>query len=407
MHYDYDTIIIGGGPAGSTAALYAQRAGLKALLLDKKHFPRDKICGDAISGKSVTYLRELGLLDELRRSPNKVIRNIVFSSPNQRSIKINFSGNGQIKEELNGYICRRVVFDNILLQEAKRKLDVKEGYFVKDLLRENGRVFGVNGETDSGEKFEFTGKVIVGADGYSSVVAHKMGLYDRDPRHWLVATRAYYKGVTDLEDSIEIHYVKDTLPGYFWIFPADDGLANVGLGMIYKSLKKKGIRIRHAHVAATESPFFRKRFENAEMIGDIQGWNLPAGSKRRKIHGDGFLLIGDAAGLIDPFTGEGIGNAMCSGEIAAQVVAGAVEREDYSGKSLSEYPEKLWQRIGPELKVYTQLQRIARIHPLINLVVGRAADKQEVLDWIGNMIVGTVPRSELASPLTYLKLLFK
>jgi geranylgeranyl reductase family protein len=407
MKYDYDAIIVGGGPAGSTAALYAQRAGLNVLLLDKKYFPRDKICGDAISGKSIDYLRELELLDELEKSPNAIIHNFVFSSPNHRSIKVNFSNGHSAKEELYGFVCRRTIFDNILFQEAKRKLDVREGYFVRDVLTEGGRVYGVKCDTDNGESTKFTGKIIVGADGYSSIVARKMNLYDRDPRHWLVATRAYYKGVTDLNDSIEIHYVEDTLPGYFWIFPADDGLANVGLGMIYKSLKKKGIRIRNAHIAATESPFFKKRFANAEMIGDIQGWNLPAGSKRRKIHGDGFILLGDAAGLIDPFSGEGIGNAMCSGNIAAQVIAEACKREDYGARSLSDYPKRLWKTIGPELKMYTRLQRAALFRPLINLVVGRAADNREVLRWIEDMIKGTVSKSELLSPLTYLKLLFK
>jgi geranylgeranyl reductase family protein len=407
MQYDYDAIIIGGGPAGSTAALYAQRAGLKVLLLDKKHFPRDKICGDAISGKSIEYLQELGLLDELEQSPNAIIHNIIFSSPNHRSIKINFSNGHSAKEDLHGFVCRRMIFDNILFQAAKRNVDAREGYFVKDLLSEGDRVVGVKCEIDEGEIAEITGKVVIGADGYSSIVARKMGLYDRDPRHWLVATRAYYKGVTDLNDSIEIHYVEDTLPGYFWIFPVDDGLANVGLGMLYKSLKKKKIRIRYAHIAATESPFFKKRFENAEMVGDIQGWNLPAGSKHRNIHGEGFLLAGDAAGLIDPFTGEGIGNAMCSGHIAANVIAEACEREDFSKKSLSEYPKRLWEQIGPELKMYTNLQKVGRIKPLINLVVSRAADKEDVLHWIENMIRGTVPKSQLLSPLTYLKLLFK
>jgi len=407
MRYDYDAIIVGGGPAGSTAALYAQREGLEVLLLDKKHFPRDKVCGDAISGKSIDYLRELKLLDKLEQSPNAIIHNFVFSSPNHRSIRVNFSNGHGAKEELYGFVCRRTIFDNILFQEAKKKLDAREGYFVKDVLTENGRVYGVKCEADNGEITTFTGKIIVGADGYSSIVARKMNLYDRDPRHWLVATRAYYKGVTDLDDSIEIHYVEDTLPGYFWIFPADDGLANVGLGMIYKSLKKKGIRIRNAHIAATESPFFRERFANAEMVGDIQGWNLPAGSKRRTIHGDGFILLGDAAGLIDPFSGEGIGNAMCSGNIAAQVMAEACKREDYGAQSLSDYPRRLWKTIGPELKMYTRLQRAALFRPLINLVVGRAAENREVLRWIEDMIKGTVSKSELLSPLTYLKLLLK
>jgi flavin-dependent dehydrogenase len=143
------------------------------------------------------------------------------------------------------------------------------------------------------------------------------------------------------------------------------------------------------------------------MIGDIQGWNLPAGSKRRKIHGDGFMLLGDAAGLIDPFTGEGISNAMCSGYIAAQVTQEACERNDFTKNSLAEYPKRLWNQIGPELKTLTNLQKLAKVQPVINFVVGRAAEKEDVLQWIENMIRGTVSKSQLLSPLTYLKLLFK
>lgn len=408
MQYDYDVIVVGGGPAGTTAALFARRAGLNVLLVDKKHFPRDKICGDAISGKSIRYLKELGLYEKVEQAPNAEVHNIVFSSPNQKLIKINFTNNGRgLGTGLSGFICRRIYFDNILFRAAKEKMDVREGFQVRDVLRENGKVIGVKGETEDGTFQEITAKITVGADGFSSVVARKMGLYDRDPRHWLVATRAYYRGVTGLDDSIELHYVKETLPGYFWIFPADNGLANVGIGMIYSSMKKKGIQIRQAHINATQSPLFKERFKNAELVNGIQGWNLPTGSKRRKIHGDGFILLGDAAGLIDPFTGEGIGNAMCSGSVGAEVIAEACRKEDYNSAMLAEYPRRLWQTIGPELKMYTRLQQVGRIYPLINLVVGRAAASPEVLDWLGKMIIGEIPKTQLLSPLTYLKLMLK
>jgi geranylgeranyl reductase family protein len=407
MFYDYDVIVVGGGPAGTTAALFAKRAGLNVLLVDKKHFPRDKICGDAISGKSIHYLTELGLFEEVVNAPNAEVHNIVFSSPNEKSIKINFTNGADLGKGLSGFICRRLVFDNILFQAAKKEMDVIEGLNVKDITRENGQVLGISGQNGNGEKMKFTAKITVGADGFNSIVSRKMNLYDRDPRHWLVATRAYYKGVTDLNDSIELHYVKETLPGYFWIFPADNGLANVGIGMVYKSLKKKGISIRQAHINATESEFFRKRFENAVLEGDIRGWNLPTGSKRRKIHGDGFILLGDAAGLIDPFTGEGIGNAMCSGYFAAQVLQEACDKNDFSANFLRKYPKRLWRHLGPELTMYTRLQQVGRIYPLINLVVGKASKSREVLKWLGDMIVGKIPKTQLLNPLTYLKLLAK
>lgn len=409
MTYDYDVIIVGGGPGGATTALYAQKLGLKVLLVDKKRFPRDKICGDAISGKSITYLEELGLIDEIERSPQQLVDSVIFSSPNNKSANIRlvptvFNGIS------TGYVCRRMVFDNILFQAAKKVVDTIEEFSVEDLLKSNGQVQGVIGRQGGGEdgkSREITGKIVIGADGFNSVVSRKLGLYEHDPDHLLVATRAYYSGISGLNHAIELHYVKDVLPGYFWIFPLENGMANVGLGMIHSALKKKGVRLRHAHVAATESPTFRDRFKNAELLGDIQGWNLPVGSKRRAVHGNGFVLIGDAAGLIDPFTGEGIGNAMCSGKIAAQVAAEICPGTDYSAARLQIYSDRLWEVLGGELNLAYKLQRTARFTPLVNLVVSRAGKRREVADWISDMIAGKISKRELLSPLTYMRLLLR
>jgi geranylgeranyl reductase family protein len=404
MHYD--AIIVGAGPGGATTALYAQRLGLKVLLLDKKHFPRDKICGDAISGKSIVYLRELGLIEEIEKSPQVVVNHIVFSSPNQKSVKIKL-----IADSFNGissgYVCRRMVYDNILFQAAREKVETIEGFTVEDVIKPNGRVQGVKGRFEDGREKEFTANVVVGADGFNSVILRKLELYDHDPDHLLVATRAYYSGVTGLSDAIELHYIREVLPGYFWIFPLENGMANVGLGMIHSALKKKGVRLRSAHIAATEAPVFKERFKNARLIGDIQGWNLPVGSKRRRMHGDGFMLVGDAAGLIDPFTGEGIGNAMCSGKIAAQTIAEIGNAKDYSANRLKIYSDTVWRTLGGELNLAHRLQRTARFTPLVNLVVNRASKRQEVADWISAMIAGKISKRELVYPSTYVKLLLK
>ncbi len=404
MQYDYDAVIIGGGPAGTTTALYAERMGLRVLLVDKKRFPRDKICGDAISGKSIIYLRELGLMEELENAPQAFIDSIIFSAPNHQMAKIDLVPTAHNVSQ--GYVCRRVVFDNILFQAAKKKVETLEGFSVTDLLQRNGQVFGVKGKTEDGAEKEFTAKVVIGADGYKSIVLQKTGLYDHDPEHMLVATRAYYRGVTGLGSAIELHFIKEVNPGYFWIFPLENGLANVGLGMVVKELKRQKVHLKKAHIATTESPQFRERFQNAELLEDIVGWNLPAGSKRRTVHGDGFMVVGDAAGLVDPFTGEGIGNAMCSAKIAAETLASLTKGTDFSAAALKIYQDRLWQSLGGELNLAYKLQRTARFHPLVNLVVGKAGKSREVSGWISRMIAGTTSRRELLSPFTYLKLLF-
>jgi geranylgeranyl reductase family protein len=377
------------------------------LLLEKSRFPRDKICGDAISGKSVRVLRDLGLEHKLRLEPQVEARGVHFSAPNGKVARISFTP-PHAKRKSMGYVCRRMVFDNILFSAAKAEAaDCAEEFVVDGLLRAGEKVTGVMGHgAGDGAAHTFRAQAVIGADGFDSIVARQTGLYEHDPDHWVVATRGYYRGLPDLTDYIEIHFVDEVTPGYFWIFPLEDGWANVGIGMLHSELKKRRINLREAHVQATQSSVFKKRFSQAELVGGIRGWNLPLGSKRRRVHGDGFLLTGDAAGLIDPFSGEGIGNAMVSGEIAARVLARACAANALDAESLGEYPNLLWQEIGNELKTSHLLQRIGRIKPLLNFVVGKAARSIEVAHWISSMMANETPRAELASPLTYLRLLF-
>lgn len=404
---NYDVIIVGAGPAGATAALYCQRHGLTTLLLDKSRFPRDKICGDAISGKSLRVLRDLDLERKLRLEPQVEAHGVLFSAPNGKIARIPFTPPAAKRQSM-GYVCRRLVFDQVLFSAAKNAAtDCLEEFVVDRLVQDGDCVRGLTGHfVHDHTPRTFHAKAVLGADGFDSIVARQTGLYAHDPAHWCVATRGYYRGITDMSDYIEIHFVDAVSPGYFWIFPLENGWANVGIGMLHAELKKQRLNLKRAHIAATQVEPFKTRFAHADLAGNIVGWNLPLGSKQRTIHGNGFMLLGDAAGLIDPFSGEGIGNAMVSGEIAAKVLARACAQNDLSAASLSEYAELLWKEIGNELKTSHLLQRIGQVKPLLNFVVGKAAKSMEVANWISSMMANETPRAELASPLTYLRLLF-
>jgi geranylgeranyl reductase family protein len=404
---EFDIIIIGGGPAGSVAGLYAARNGLKTLLLEKEKFPRDKVCGDALSGKSVMILRDLNLLDKIQELPGAYIQNIIFSSPNHYYFNIDLKKT-KLKETPKGFVIRRKIFDQFLFNLAKKNVsDYIEGFNVTGIISENGQVCGIKGiDQNNGKLRQYRAKIVLGADGYRSIISRELGFHRHDPEHTVVALRCYYKNVNDLTDQIELHYIDEVIPGYFWIFPVENGFANVGIGMLHKYIKKKNVNLKKAFYNALNSPYFKARFENASPLENPVGWNLPVGSTHRKIHGNGFLLLGDAAGLIDPFTGEGIGNALFSAKYAIETVSEAIKANEFSEEFLSRYDYRLWDAIGDELKVSTKLQKLGRIRFLLNLVVKKAANSPDVSNIIAGMLANEIPRKHLANPLFYLRLLF-
>ncbi len=411
----YDLIVVGGGPAGATAALYARRHGLNTLLLDKARFPRDKICGDALSGKSVTILHDLGLLDQVRNLPGAAISRIVFGSPDHTQADIDLSLHdhrdlltGQLMP-MEGFVIRRQIFDRFLFEQARQAADrCLEGFAVRDLVIEEGQVRGVSGRHEnSGDEQVFHGDIVLGCDGFNSMVARKSGLYQHDSAHWMVAVRCYYEGVAGLTDQIELHFVDPVLPGYFWIFPLQNGTANIGVGMPHDAIRQRGVKLREVLDQSIDSPAFRQRFAGARRLEEPVGWNLPVGSKRRRMHGDGLLLLGDAAGLIDPFTGEGIGNALYSGRLAVETAVEARQARDFSAGFLQTYEQRVWTALGDELKISTNMQRLGRWSPLLNLVVRRAARNPAIRELLSGMMANAVPKKQLTNPLFYLKLLVR
>ncbi|MGD9900482.1 MAG: NAD(P)/FAD-dependent oxidoreductase, partial [Calditrichaceae bacterium] len=303
---------------------------------------------------------------------------------------------------------RRGVFDHFLLTEASKAVDrLIQGFKVIDIVEENGFVRGIRGINSETAKEEiYTGKIVIGADGFNSVVARKTGLFRHEPEHLIIALRQYYKNISGLSDQLEIHYLKEIQPGYFWVFPLDNGGANIGIGMLHKTIKKRDIDLKLLLEKVITNDQFKDRFRDAEPLESPKGWNLPVASKHRKIHGNGFLLIGDAAGLIDPFTGEGIGNALYSAKIALRVAADSISRADYSEIKLKEYDRQLWGAMGKEFKTSTLLQKIGRIRFLLNFVINKAERSADVREIISGMMANQIPKTKLANPLFYLKLLF-
>ncbi len=402
--YDFDAIVVGGGPGGSAGTAFLAKKGLRVLLVDKAKFPRDKTCGDGISGKSIKLLKELGMQKEIEKALHAKIYGVIFSSPKGELLEVPIPKNQDALEY--GYGSRRMVFDDILFQNAKKHAVVWEEFEVTDLLKENGKATGIVGKDKNKKEKIVRAPVVVGADSANSVVARKAGLWKTDPKHLIVALRAYYKGVQGMKGMIELHFLKSILPGYFWIFPLEDGIANVGIGMTLEKKNKKKINLEEAMMnAISNDPMFKERFWKAEKASEIKAWNLPLATAHRPAVEEGVILIGDAASLIDPFTGEGIGNALLSGKIAAETIADCHSKKDFSKQALLPYEEKLWQGIGKEIKNSYYLQKLSNYPWLFNLIVSKANRNPKIANYIGESLVNQEARRKMESPWFFIRAL--
>ena len=402
----YDAIIVGAGPAGSSAAIYCNKLGLNTLLLDKSIFPRDKICGDALSGKSVKILEELDLLQDLDKLDGAIVNRIIFGNPNHSECELHLNKSLNKRHISHGFVIPRKIFDNYLFKKASDVSNVVSGFNVEDLIYNKSQVVGVKGKSINGEQKKYFGNIVLGADGPYSIISRKSGLYNSDMNYTAVGLRCYYENVEDLTDQIELHYVNETIPGYFWIFPAGNKKANIGVGLLKSRAKKKKYNLQQIMKQVINSKNFKYRFKNSNALEKPKGWNLPFGNTKRGNHGNGFLLLGDAAGLVDPFTGEGIGNAMESGKIAADIVLKAKKLNNFSNQILSEYDKVLWEYLGSELKTSTLLLKLAHYRILLNFVIDRASRNKNIKNMISGMLANEVPKTELSNPMFYLKTLF-
>ena len=399
----FDVIIVGGGPSGSSSAIYLSKAGKNVLLLDRATFPRDKTCGDGISGKSVRVLRELGVLEKFENIDHLKMYGVTFSSPKGKVVEI--PAEKLSSDAPPGFVCRREVFDNLLFQTAKSLCNTIENFFVNEVIMEGNNVVGVSG-THNSQTYSFKANIVIGADGAGSTIAKKFNATNSDPNHQVSALRAYYNGVTGMNDKIELHFVEESLPGYFWIFPLENGKANVGIGMLVSDMKKKAMNLENVMYSIIQNnPLFKERFAKAEKISQVKRWHLPLGSWRPKAYGNGYLLVGDAASLIDPFTGEGIGNGLISGKIASQIILKAFEKNDFTENVLSEYQKALYDDVGPELDTSYKLQKMGNHKWLLNLMIDKASRSPAIREAISSALLNPEAQKQFYNPLFYLKVL--
>ena len=370
---DYDILIVGAGPGGCATAISLEGTGLSVCLIDKATFPRDKICGDALSPDVLNQLANLegNLKDRFieRYAPRKVdVTGVRIVSANGKMAELSIQKG---REKIKGWVAKRIDFDNFMYEEASRltHVTVMTDTRVDDIEIQPDKVVIQAGEE------RISGSLVIGADGAHSVVSKQLTNFRMDRDHYCGAVRAYYENVHGFHSDgmIELHFYKSLLPGYFWIFPLPDNRANVGLGMLSSFISKRKVNLKAEMLRVIETePGLRDRFRDAVLEDKIHGFGLPLGSKKRSLSGERFMLIGDAASLIDPITGEGVGNAIRSGRYAAAQAVRSMEANDFSAETMKQYDKVIYDLVWGEMRFSRMLQTGFRYPIVINFLTGMA-----------------------------------
>lgn len=339
----FDIIICGAGPAGSTCALALSESGLRVAVLEKQDFPRDKVCGGAIGAYVPKILNTINpnYKDALKSFDEKIMINTCrIIAPNEKTIDFNYNE--------TGFISKRLHWDNFLYKLASAEENIT--YFFKQTVTD------VNINDEKGEVTITTNdnlykaKMVIGCDGNSSLIRKKLNSYKPNANHYATAIRGYYRNVSGIPDkTYELHFIKDLKIGYFWIFPLGENIANVGIGGSSSEIKKYKMNLPETMKNIINNvPYIKERFENAELLGEIKGCALPLCSQKLSISGNRFMLCGDAASLINPLTGEGIGQAMSSGRYAGWHAKKCFEQNNFSKTFMKLYDKMVYDKLWNE-----------------------------------------------------------
>lgn len=345
---DAEVVVVGAGPAGAALALQLARAGRDVLVLERSRFPRDKPCGDCINAGAVAELERLGLADRLRRalSPTALVGWRV-EAPDGTAFRAGFGTNGTAR---CGWALRRREFDAALLAEAERAgARIRFGLRAYDLLREADRTVGVLAR-EGATSHEVRARFVVGADGLRSAVRARLGLGRRPPRLRKIALVGHHAGAAVSESYGELRVRRGRCCGYA---PLPDG-ANVTLVVPQREA---------AGMPGDRRAFFLSALaafpEVAERVGlyGLEDRIMVTGPFDRpaiRAWARGALLVGDAAGYYDPFTGQGIHQALRTGSLAAEAIVSVLEHGEPERSALSRYGR----RVGRELSRARGVQRL-------------------------------------------------
>jgi menaquinone-9 beta-reductase len=393
---DADVIVVGAGPAGSAAAILLAEQGLHVLVADRAKFPRPKICGEYLSPEAGRVLDRLGVLKAVEAAAAP-LRGMRITAPGGTVVVGGYRAVGPWRPYLqHAMAVPRLTLDALLVDRLRSlPVDFREALRVTDLIVEAGQVVGVEARDQANHQVRLRAPVVIGADGRSSIVAQRLGCR-HEHRLRRMALVTYVSGVGECREFGEI-FVDP--PDYVILNPLADGRVNMSLVVPLAHAAPYSDRLEQFLAARVKQmPHVTERLAGAERVEPVRAMGPLAYRVTRPREG-GVLLLGDASGFYDPFTGEGVFTALRSAELAVDVVTRALRLGDVSAAALRAYDERRQQTFQGKERVTRALQFVIARRSLADATARLLARRPALLDALMGVIGDFVPPRALVGTL--------
>lgn len=395
----HDVVIIGAGPAGAAAALLLAEHGLDVVVLERAALPRRRIvCGEYLSPEAGRLLDRLGVLKTVDAAGAAPLAGMRITAPDGTTVVGRYRAVGGWRPYRHALGVSRTTLDGALAERLRgAPVELREQTRVVDVHVEADRVVGVRAEGPDGGPLDVRARVVIGADGRASVVAQRLGC--RHPhRRRRLALMTYVSGLADCHELGEI-FVDP--PDYAILNPVAPDRVNLGLVVPLDHAAPWSGRLDDFLAARVRQlPHLARRLAGATRVAPINALG-PLAHRVEPPRVGGVLLIGDAAGFYDPFTGEGVFTALRSAELATETVARALRAADVSAAALATYEQSRRQAFSGKERVTRALQLIIAHRRLANLACRILTKRPTALDALLGVIGDYIPPAALPSLLLY------
>jgi menaquinone-9 beta-reductase len=373
----HDAVIVGAGPGGAATAHFLARRGLDVLLLDRADFPRDKTCGDGLTPRALRVLDDMGILGEVARHGCAVTGYEVVA-PNGKTTS------AHITAEHGALVVRRYTLDEIVLRRAVAsgaRFESRVNVSHVEPTATGARVHAQGGQT-------FEGRMAVIATGAAFGILTHSGILPRPPRAML-ASRAYFDNLPqEVASTFSLRFDGVPMPGYGWVFPVGRHSANIGVGFFPRGAGRPSRTPNQAFDDFIGRYSLRTLLDGARQAGPARGYPIRVDFLTAPTFAEHTLLVGEAAGLVNPLTGEGIDYALESGKLAAEHLSQMLQDGDLSNRRLAAYDSLLRARFEKIFRFSTQVRDWYCRPPLLNVLVPLANRQPALRQLLANIVLG-------------------